>query len=88
MSFLAYVLYSLNIVLQKYYLFNKFTCLFWVDPKLIVGHYSSNNAPLLRLLGYERVYMPLYKVVDTPFHNQGQLILIIASLRQNMRTNF
>ena len=24
-----------------------------------------------RLLGYERVYLPLYKVADTPFHIQG-----------------
>ena len=22
-------------------------------------------------LGYERVYLPLYKVADTPFHNPG-----------------
>ena len=24
-----------------------------------------------RPLGYERVYLPLYKVADTPFHIQG-----------------
>ena len=25
----------------------------------------------IRRLGYERVYLPLYKVADTPFHIQG-----------------
>ena len=26
---------------------------------------------IIRLFGYERVYLPLYKVADTPFHIQG-----------------
>ena len=26
---------------------------------------------IYRHLGYERVYLPLYKVADTPFHIQG-----------------
>ena len=26
---------------------------------------------MYRFLGYERVYLPLYKVADTPFHIQG-----------------
>ena len=28
-----------------------------------------------RLLGYERVHLPLYKVTDTPFHIQGVKIV-------------
>ena len=26
---------------------------------------------IIRPLGYERVYLPLCEVADTPFHNQG-----------------
>ena len=31
---------------------------------------------IYRPLGYERVYLPLYKVADTPFHIQGDDILL------------
>ena len=34
--------------------------------------WQSNE--LIRPLGYERVYMPLYKGADTPFHFQGDSI--------------
>ena len=30
---------------------------------------------IYRPLGYERVYLPLYKVADTPFHIQGDEML-------------
>ena len=29
------------------------------------------NSESFRPLGYERVYLPLHKVADTPFHIQG-----------------
>ena len=32
---------------------------------------KSNNIYIYRTLGYERVYLPLGKVADTPFHIQG-----------------
>ena len=31
----------------------------------------KQNMSTLRPLGYERAYMPLCKVADTPFHIQG-----------------
>ena len=34
------------------------------------------NSPL----GYDRVYLPLYKVADTPFHNHGEEIESATSL--------
>ena len=37
-----------------------------VDCVVFVATESS-----YRPLGYERVYLPLYKVADTPFHIQG-----------------
>ena len=36
--------------------------------------YQVNVRGILRPLGYERVYLPLKKVADTPFHIQGRLI--------------
>ena len=39
-------------------------------PDLNIGQY--NNRPL----GYERVYLPLYKVAVTPFHIQGEGISV------------
>ena len=33
-----------------------------------------------RPLGYERVYLPLYKVVYTPFHIQGNEVIVTAIL--------
>ena len=32
---------------------------------------SLNKHPVTRPLRYERVHLPLYKVVDAPFHIQG-----------------
>ena len=36
---------------------------------MIVGFFSWEV--MYRPLGYERVYLPLHKVTDTPFHIQG-----------------
>ena len=33
-----------------------------------------------RSLGYERVYLPPYKVADTPFHVQGMILVVIAKV--------
>ena len=33
--------------------------------------YNDIMCTIIRYLGYERVYMPLCKVADTPFHIQG-----------------
>ena len=33
------------------------------------------NLTIYRHLGYERVYLPLYKVADTPFHIQGDAMV-------------
>ena len=37
---------------------------------LIICDYISANRPL----GYGRVYLPLHKVTDTPFHIQGEML--------------
>ena len=36
---------------------------------------------LYRPLGYERVYLPLCEVADTPFHMQGDDILTLMTLK-------
>ena len=36
-----------------------------------------NLIPLNRVLGSERVYLPLYRVTDTPFHIQGDVISLV-----------
>ena len=41
-------------------------------PRLI---YSFHTVLIHRPLGYERVYLPLYKVADTPFHIQRDDII-------------
>ena len=41
--------------------------------KLLITKYThirKTGAYMTRPLGYERVYLPLYKVADTPFHIQ------------------
>ena len=38
-----------------------------------------------RLFGYERVYLPLYKVADTPFHIQSTIFTTISFLLKNIR---
>ena len=35
---------------------------------------------LFRPFGYERVYLPLYKVADTPFHIQGSDFSYITNI--------
>ena len=37
-----------------------------------------------RPLGYERVYLPLYKVADTPFHFQGDILCSVSSAMSTM----
>ena len=39
--------------------------------------------------GYKRVYLPLYKVADTPFHIQGNIItqMFNPSIHQSMNFN-
>ena len=42
---------------------------------------------IIRPLGYERVYLPLHKVADTPFHIQGDDYiahrLVICTINKN-----
>ena len=40
-----------------------------------------------RSLGYERVYLPLCQIADTPFHIQGDDIMIILKIH-NKITDF
>ena len=44
-----------------------FTWYIWVIKRLIYRH-----------LGYERVYLPLYQVADTPFHIQGDDMILFV----------
>ena len=42
-----------------------------VPPFNMLKHVKDKNkSAIFRPLGYERVYLPLYKVADTPFHIQ------------------
>ena len=36
-----------------------------------LSNWSMISHDITRPLGYERVYLPLYKGADTPFHIQG-----------------
>ena len=45
------------------------------QPSKINGHFSFIFSWTNRLLGYERVYLPLCEVADTPFHIQGYEIM-------------
>ena len=47
-----------------------------MSARLNMTHLTIYSAAY-RSLGYERVYLPLCKVADTPFHIQGDDILII-----------
>ena len=49
--------------------------------KLARGY--TNIGSIDRPLGYERVYLPLYKVTDTPFHIQGHDIVFVRYLHQH-----
>ena len=40
-----------------------------------------------RLLGYERVYLPLCKVADTPFHTQGDNMLEAVYIDDEFQRN-
>ena len=40
-------------------------------PACVVFLYCSKNEQRFRPLEYDRVYLPLCKVTDTPFHIQG-----------------
>ena len=40
----------------------------------LVANFDIDSSTLNRPLRYERMYLPLYKVADTPFHIQGFLI--------------
>ena len=37
---------------------------------------NSNSNRRIRLLGYERVYLPLCEVADTPFHIQRDVLTV------------
>ena len=43
------------------------------DPEFL--HTSLVMLRIIRPFGYERVYLPLYKVANTPFHIQGDELL-------------
>ena len=38
---------------------------------VLIAHFEDMTSKRIRPLGYERVYLPLYKVADAPFHIQG-----------------
>ena len=45
-------------------------------PVYLVALYEmANTSTLFRLLGCERVYLPLHKVADTPFSSEGTMTL-------------
>ena len=50
------------------YLTLKFRMVTNTQIKAFFVHLNYNKKTSLRLLRYERVYLPLYKVADTPFH--------------------
>ena len=43
----------------------------------VYNHLMSTHC----LLGHERVYLPLYKVADTPFHIQGEEMMCMLIQR-------
>ena len=46
-----------------------------IEPPLSIDSDWSDKRDIWRPLGYEKVYLPLCKVADTPFHIQGGAIL-------------
>ena len=47
----------------------------WSPLKVMkVGFQDHGDSFISRPLGYERVYLPLYKVADTPFHIPGDAV--------------
>ena len=55
-----------------------------IDPQL----YDVIIINTIRPLGYERVYLPLYKVADTPFHIQGDDIYVQSRESSRRKINF
>ena len=55
------------------YMFTFYEQLSWPNPVLLLRNLSGMIAQYSKssVLGYEKVYLPLYKVADTPFHIQG-----------------
>ena len=43
---------------------------------IIIFHPLYDWKTIIRPHGYERVYLPLYNVADTPFHIQGDVIML------------
>ena len=56
---------------------SEYCCIFSIQKHLIAICYidGPDRQETIRPLGYERVYLPLYKVADTPFHTQWDDIL-------------
>ena len=46
---------------------------------LKLGHRLEHFLSGSCYLGYERVYLPLGNVADTPFHNQGDEVIIMSN---------
>ena len=51
-------------------------CVCWREEEIMLGTVIWTYRPL----GYEKVYLPLYKVTDTPFHIQGLIWQTWATL--------
>ena len=65
---------------------NKFVMLplCWLTVRQVLTTFNSKTASgvclIYRRPGYERVYLPLCKVADTPFHIQGDDMLLCQHL--------
>ena len=53
----------------------------------LINYSSDLFAIITRPLGYQRVYMPLCKVADTPFHNQMDKLLSIYMTLSHIHIN-
>ena len=55
-----------------------------VMSRLLQRHTASSGKTtcIYRPLGYKRVYLPLFKVADTPFYIQGDIYLMWSGLIQ------
>ena len=51
-----------------------------VSEYILSENQLSGDLQINRLLVYERVYLPLYKVADTHFHIQGDEMFLILTL--------
>ena len=52
---------------------------------MLIYNAQSHMMPIRRPSGYERVYLPLCQVADTPFHVQGGLLVSDMSIRRQMK---